>query len=204
MLLSLERPVDGWKILNGDPVIFGLLIDCLISPLGFEGIEAGLSLPKLIIAMQQAAVWGMTQEVDKFALSINKYIARRIFFRNPFTSDEQGAMDHNYYVFRSEELYRSWTLLEQFASLRSRIRSEELVALYSFIVPEDIMPALTADFADRFNQLLDLSLALRPLSPDMEFHSWWLKYFCNSGYLDYVWIKDENAMANALDLIFRS
>lgn len=204
MLFSLGRPPDGWSILHGDPVIFGLLLDCLISPLGFEGIEAGLSLPKLIITMQQAEIWGMTQEVEKLALSINKYIARRILYRNPFTSDAQGDMDHNYFVFRSEELYRSWMLLEQFSTLRCHIRTEELVALYSFIIPADIIPALTTDFQERFNQLLDLSLALRPLTPDIEFHSWWLKYFCSSGYLDYIWMRDEDAMANVLDLISRS
>lgn len=200
LLAGLERPATGWHLPNTDPNIFALVIECLVSASGFEGTEHGLNLVKLLVAAKQAIDWGMEREVTKFVATIRRYIARRLFFRNPHRPDLQGVMDHNYFVYRSEELYRAWKVVQSSRALQKFFVGAEFVSLYSLVVPLDIWPALTADFSDEFNQMIDFTSRLRVVPVEVTFHDWWLRFFRLAGYLDYEWMGD---VPSVLNMFFR-
>lgn len=199
LLAGLERPSTGWNLPNADPAIFSLVMECLISASGFEGTELGINLVKLLVATKQAADWGMEREVNKFVASIRRYVARRLFYRNPHRPDMEGVMDHNYFVYRSEEIYRAWKVVQSSRVLQKYFAGAEFVSLYGLVIPTDIWPALTAEFPDSFNQMIDFTARLRVVPTEMTFHDWWLRFFRLAGYLDYQWMPD---LPNVLNLFF--
>lgn len=138
--------------------------------------------------------------MTKFVSTTRRYIARRLFFRNPHRPDLQGIMDHNYFVYRSEEIYRAWKVVQSSRALQRFFIGAEFVSLYSLMVPMDIWPALTADFSDEFNQMIDFTARLRVVPCEVTFHDWWLRFFRLAGYLDYEWMND---VPSVLNMFFR-
>ncbi|CEJ82280.1 hypothetical protein VHEMI02357 [[Torrubiella] hemipterigena] len=183
-------PIRAWQINEIHPDVFGIIIECLMTPNGFEGGEAGLNLVIILEAAEQCEAWGMRPEVTKLLRSAHRYIARRIFFRNPFDSRSMVTLDHNYYKYRSEEIYRAWMLLDSSRSyVGQEITAEELALIYIFAIAEDIWPAITADFSSRFNELIDLCIATFRIRLNEEFEKCWFRYFVKAGFLDYSWLR---------------
>lgn len=172
-----------------------------MTPNGFEGGEAGLNLVIILEAAEQCEAWGMRPEVTKLLRSAHRYIARRIFFRNPFDSRSTVTLDHNYYKYRSEEIYRAWVLLDSSRSyVGQEITAEELALIYIFAITEDIWPATTADFSRRFNELIDLCIATFRTRLNEEFEKCWFRYFVKAGFLDYSWLRHSpTAMSMFID-----
>ncbi|TQV93784.1 hypothetical protein IF1G_07516 [Cordyceps javanica] len=230
LLLSLEQPPQGWVLSSStvDASIFALVIEALISPAGFDGTEPGLSLVKLALAARQAHDWGMEREVGKLVASFRRYVARRVFYRNPHRPDAQGVMDHHYFVHRSEDIFRAWRVLTTcspspsaassssfsgarverdvggdsgFTCLQRRLPPAELVCLYALAVPRDLWPALTAEFPDEFAAQIDRAARLRVVPEAVDYHDWWLRFFRLAGCLDFDWMAD---VPDVLNMFFRS
>ncbi|KAM3506926.1 hypothetical protein MY11210_007357 [Beauveria gryllotalpidicola] len=203
LLLHLERPPHGWVLSPLiDASIFALVLETLVSPSGFSGAEPGLNLVKLALAARQAADWGMHREVSLLVASFRRYVARRVFYRNPHRPDTHGVMDHHYFVHRSEEIFRAWRVLSAAPdALRRRLPPAELVCLYALAVPRDLWPALTAEFPDEFAALIDVSARLRVVPEEVDYHEWWLRFFRMAGCLDFDWMAD---VPDVLNMFFRS
>lgn len=184
-------------------------MDGLMAPQGFQGTEPGLNLVILLEAAEQCETWGMRQETNKLLMSAYRYIARRIFFRNPFDSRSMRDVDHNYHTYRSEEIYRSWKILDSSKSyVGQQLTAEEVAMFYVFAIPQDVWPATTADFSDRFNELVDLSASAVEDTLKQEFEKWWFRYIVKSGLLDYSWLQHSptamNLLVDHLELLGRS
>ncbi|KAJ6790052.1 hypothetical protein PWT90_03963 [Aphanocladium album] len=202
LLLNLERPPHGWVLSSTiDATIFALVMEALISPSGFDGTEPGLNLVKLTLAARQAHDWGMEREVAKLVASARRYVARRVFHRNPHRPDPSGAMDHHYFVHRSEDIFRSWRVLARAPrALQRSLPPAELVCLYALAVPRDLWPALTAEFPDEFASLIDYAARVRVVPEAVDFHDWWLRFFRRAGCLDFDWMAD---VPDVLGMLFR-
>ncbi|OAA54658.1 hypothetical protein ISF_08259 [Cordyceps fumosorosea ARSEF 2679] len=194
LLLSLERPPSGcWALSPSvvDPAVFALILEALVSPAGFDGTERGLSLVLLALAARQALDWGMHAEVAKLVASARRLVARRVFYRDPHAPDARGVMDHNYFVHRSEDIFRAWRVLTRSPpELQRCLPPAEMVCLYALAVPRDLWPALTAEFPDEFAALIDLSARLRVVPGEVDYHDWWLRFFRRAGCLDFDWMAD--------------
>ncbi|KAM3507957.1 hypothetical protein MY10362_001460 [Beauveria mimosiformis] len=203
LLLHLERPPHGWVLSPLiDASIFALVLETLVSPSGFSGAEPGLNLVKLALAARQAADWGMHREVSLLVASFRRYVARRVFYRNPHRPDTHGVMDHHYFVHRSEEIFRAWRVLSAAPdALQRRLPPAELVCLYALAVPRDLWPALTAEFPDEFAALIDVSARIRVVPEEVDYHEWWLRFFRMAGCLDFDWMAD---VPDVLNMFFRS
>ncbi|KAM0744698.1 hypothetical protein ACQRIT_000082 [Beauveria bassiana] len=203
LLLHLERPPHGWVLSPLiDASVFALVLETLVSPSGFSGAEPGLNLVKLALAARQAADWGMHREVALLVASFRRYVARRVFYRNPHRPDTHGVMDHHYFVHRSEEIFRAWRVLSAAPdALRRRLPPAELVCLYALAVPRDLWPALTAEFPDEFAALIDVSARIRVVPEEVDYHEWWLRFFRMAGCLDFDWMAD---VPDVLNMFFRS
>ncbi|PQK13281.1 hypothetical protein BB8028_0004g02120 [Beauveria bassiana] len=203
LLLHLERPPHGWVLSPLiDASVFALVLETLVSPSGFSGAEPGLNLVKLALAARQAADWGMHREVCLLVASFRRYVARRVFYRNPHRPDTHGVMDHHYFVHRSEEIFRAWRVLSAAPdALRRRLPPAELVCLYTLAVPRDLWPALTAEFPDEFAALIDVSARIRVVPEEVDYHEWWLRFFRMAGCLDFDWMAD---VPDVLNMFFRS
>lgn len=184
-----------------DASIFALVLEALLSPSGFHGTEPGLNLVRLALATSQALEWGMHREVDKLVATFRRYVARRLLFRNPHRPDASGAMDHNYFVYRSEEIFRAWRVLSRGSrELQGRLPPAEMVCLYGLAVPRDLWPALTAEFPDEFAGLIDFSARVRVVPEEVDFQDWWLRFFRLAGCLDLDWMGD---VPSVLDMFLR-
>lgn len=203
LLLNLERPPHGWVLsATVDATIFALVIESLIAPSPFDGTEPGLSLVKLLLAARQAHDWGMEREVAKLIGSARRYVARRVFYRNPHAPDAQGVMDHTYFVHRSEDIFRAWRVASRAPrSLQRLLPPAELVCLYTLAVPRDLWPALTAEFPDEFAALIDFSARIRVVPEEVDYHEWWLRFFRLAGCLDFDWMVD---VPDVLNMFFHN
>lgn len=188
LLLNLERPPQGWVLSSSvDATIFALVMEALVSPSGFDGTEPGLNLVKIALAACQAFDWGMDREVAKLIASFRRYTARRIFYRDPYRPDTQGAMDHNYFVYRSEEIVRAWRVLQSApGELQDELHPVGLGTLYTLAVPRDLWPALTAEFPEEFTAHIDMMTSLIPEA--VNYPDWWLRYHKNAGLLNFEWM----------------
>ncbi|KAL7792168.1 hypothetical protein V8C37DRAFT_410127 [Trichoderma ceciliae] len=192
-LTFLEQPPQGWSMPAVDPDIFTVLIECVYSTSGLHGTEPGLNLVKICFAITLAWKWGMSQERRKLRDTAYRYIVRKVLNFNPLIPGERGALDQNYYVYRSEELYRTWELTQQYHVLQKVLCQGDLIALYASVIPQDIWPALTANFKHEFAMLIDVSAAVRTNPAEVSFRNWWLRFFRLAGYLEANWLSAEAA-----------
>lgn len=188
LLTGLQRPAQGWVLPNIEAELFGLLIECLVSPTGFEGSETDINLVKLFAVTSLALEWQMGGEVTKLKNSIYRYLVKRILFNNPHHADYNQRLDHGYYMFRSEELYRAWEIASSSHVLSKIMNTGEFCLLYAQAIPQDIWPALTSQFDPVFETLLDVVLLRRERSPNDEFFFWFEKFFKQAGYLEFTWL----------------
>ncbi|KAH7310476.1 hypothetical protein B0I35DRAFT_411988 [Stachybotrys elegans] len=204
ILLNENTTPGGWNLPTVNAEVFGIFLEAVVSPSGFEGTEPGLNLVLLLNAFKLSIDWSMTNVVHKLHFSIRRYIAQRVFFRNPWTENAQqsAAMNDDYFIFRSEELYRAWQVVYQCNTLSSVLDPQTLVEVYIHTVPEEIWPALTADFSDVFNHMLDRLAAQQVVPPVIDHHAWWLRWFCESGYNGHPWFTEvPNIRENFFELV---
>lgn len=180
-------PPTGWVLRGVDPKVFALIIDCLMTINGFEGYERGLNLVLLLTAIRQCLSWGMTREIRKLIDTVRKYIPRRFFYRNPHLSDSSGVMNHNYFAYRSEEIYRTWKIIVDNAAMQVNggVSQPELVALYGLCIPDEMWPALMVNMDQQFVDHVEFTKRFRPVPPSIDFQDWWLYFFRLAGNLDY-------------------
>ncbi|KAK5996678.1 hypothetical protein PT974_02018 [Cladobotryum mycophilum] len=187
VLRTMRRPAEGWSLPNEDPNIFAIVLECVYSPSGFDGTESHINLVKLMLAIVMVKRWDMSAEFHKLEASVRRYIVRRVLFRNPFLPDPNHVMDHNYFVYRSEEIYRTWKLCKRFHTLNHIVSSSELISLYATTIPHDMWPALTTNFDGEFTSVMDVTASIRQFPAEDSFEDWWFRFFRMAGYLDYDW-----------------
>lgn len=190
LLRCLQRQAAGYVFPDVHWSLFALLMECLVSAYGFDGTEPGLTLVKLVSTLALALNWDMSREVHKLEKSIKTYIARRVLFRNPFHPDAGGNLDHSYYLFRSEEIYRTWNTVILSPTLEAFVPRKELIGLYIYCIPSEIWPALTTHFSQEFTLSLEFTIRLRAVPPEADFHEWWLTHFRRAGYIDHDWLPE--------------
>jgi hypothetical protein len=177
--------------INSD--IFTILIECVYSTSGLHGTEPELNLVKICFAITLAWRWGMTQERRKLRDTVYRYIVRKVMHYNPNLPDERGVLNHHHYIYRSEELYRTWELSQKYHAIHKILTQHDLIALYRSIIPQDIWPELTAHFKVEFTTLLEVSAAFRANSAEVGFQDWWLRFYRLAGYLEANWLSPDAA-----------
>lgn len=129
--------------------------------------------------------------VERLQLTIYRYIVRRMLHRNPHRSDPDGVMNVGYFVFRSEELYRTWQFVRSVPNMKHHLSAAEIVQLYYMTIPEDIWPALGNEFEQEFVHYLRFIRSLRNISPALEFRDFFLKWFIQAGLVTNDWMSLE-------------
>lgn len=176
-----------------DPDIFGFLLEILISPSGMIGTEPGMNLVIITAAMAMALAFGMGDEFNKLSWTFRRYLVQRLLYRNPYQPDIENILDHDYFVYRSEELYRSYRMVclhEQLASVLSPV---EIAILYWLVIPQDLWPALTDTFEDHFNWLIEFIALRHGVSPEHRFFDIYRELFREAGYLAPGWLRQPPA-----------
>ena len=148
-----------------EPGVFRIFVDILWSPHPMSGTEPELNLVKLVGAALIISDWSLVEQMDKVRTIIDRYIAVRIFNHNPWKSDPTHTLDHNYFVFRSEELYRAWLLIRNTPGMAAFLSERQIIELYILTVPDEMWPALMANFDDRFFTYVNQGLAQRAVLP---------------------------------------
>ncbi|KAM0257319.1 hypothetical protein ACHAQJ_004406 [Trichoderma viride] len=192
-LTFLEQPSQGWSMPGINPDIFTVLIESIYSTSGLHGTEPGLNLVKICFAITLAWKWGMQPERRKLRDTVYRYIVRKVMHYNPYLPDERGILNHNHYVYRSEELYRTWELAIKYHYIHKIVTQHDLTALYRSVIPQDMWPALTAHFKPEFMALLEVSAAVRANSAETGFQDWWLRFYRLAGYLEANWLSPDAA-----------
>lgn len=198
MLAATERPKQGWVFPRCDPKIFGIILESALTINGFDGTEGGINLVSLALAAAQCLDWNMETEAKKLISGIRKYLAKRAFYINPHDADWYTVVNQNHYVYRSEDLYRSWKVVNNHRTLSERMSPSEILTTYSVVIPEEIQPALTTEFCDEFNLLLDISMISRSGTPETEFLEWWVRIARLAGVLEYPWMLTDYDCFNAV------
>lgn len=199
-LTFVEPPAQGWSLPGVDPDIFSVLIECVYSTSGLDGTEPGLNLVKICYAITLAFKWGMSQELEKLQFTAYRYVVRKILRNNPTLPRQRGALDYSHYVYRSEEIYRTWELTRDHEIVESLFSENDMAALYTCAIPEGFWRSLTANFQREFLVLIDVYLSVRTVSPKMSFQSWWMYFFHMAGFPDARWL-DRDASARIFGLI---
>lgn len=139
----------------------------------FAGTEPGLNLPLLLSAYRLASDLEMDRETNLLGWSTMSYIVKRIFKVNPWNPPANVLLDHNYFTYRSEEIYRAWLLVRAFPQFQTDglLSEDDLVLLFVYTVPEDIWPALTVDFDDDFHARITELLNSLPEGPAPDFQA---------------------------------
>ncbi|KAM0464993.1 hypothetical protein ACHAPV_001985 [Trichoderma viride] len=194
-LTVFEPPPQGWSIPDVDPEIFTILIECVYTTSGFHGTESGLNLVKLCYAFNLAKKWWMMQDRAKLRSTTYRYIVRRILGYNPSVPEDCRDLDHSHYVYRSEELYRTWELSVKHKSIQKMLNEHDMIALYCCVIPQDLWPTLTARFKSDFMLLLNASASVRRNSAGVasavDYRRWWLHYYRLAGYRDASWLSPD-------------
>ncbi|KAH6610074.1 hypothetical protein Trco_000094 [Trichoderma cornu-damae] len=185
----MEQPPQGWSMPGVDPVIFVVLMDRVLATSELDGTEADLNLVKIFFAIALAEKWGMKEERNELRDAAYRYIVRRVLHSNPFLpDDESGVLDLSHFVYRSEELYRTWEAIQDYPVLQKILCESDLVGLYVRAIPQRFWVALTAHFKPEFSMLLHVAATVLTGRPEANFQHWWLRYFRMAGYLEADWL----------------
>ncbi|KAF7548534.1 hypothetical protein G7046_g8642 [Stylonectria norvegica] len=169
-----------------DADIFALLLESAVRGNAFNGTESGLNLPVLLFAFKLAVSFGMDREVNSLSVSIFRYIARRIMHINPWALLDDVTLDRDYFLFRSEEIYRSWLCLHSIHPTSNMIHPHELIVLYAYAVPAQHWDGLVDNFSPRFlDNVRSIAAELR--SPSNDFEARWLNFFRRSDHISVRW-----------------
>jgi hypothetical protein len=190
-----EVPLGHIRTIHADPDIFGFLMEILISPSGMNGTEPGINLVYLTGAMALSLSFGMDQEFDKLRATFRRYLAQRVLYRNPYQPDMENMLDHEYFVYRSEELYRAFKMVTQHPRLIAVFPPIDLAVLYWLVIPQDIWPAVTANFDDDFIQLIELVAIRTPEGPEHMFVNVYQQAIKEASYLSAGWMRQRPAPA---------
>lgn len=170
-------------------------MEILISPSGMNGTEPGINLVYLTGAMALSLSFGMNQEFDKLRATFRRYLAQRVLYRNPYRPDMENLLDHEYFVYRSEELYRAFQMVIQHPRLAAVFPPIELAVLYWLVIPQDIWPAVTPNFDDDFIQLIELVAIRAPEGPEHRFLNVYQQAIKEASYLSAGWMRQPPAPA---------
>ncbi|KAK1245458.1 hypothetical protein MKX08_005087 [Trichoderma sp. CBMAI-0020] len=194
-LTVFEPPPQGWSIPDIDPDIFTILIKCVHTASGLRGTEKKLNLIKLCYAFNLAKKWWMMQDRGKLRNTTYRYIVRRILGCNPNVPEDCRDLDYSHYVYRSEELYRTWELSVKHKSIQKMLTEHDMIALYCCVIPQDLWPVLTARFKPGFILFLNVSALARRNSAGVvsgvDYRRWWLHYYRLAGYRDASWLSPD-------------
>ncbi|KAL7944234.1 hypothetical protein V8C42DRAFT_358447 [Trichoderma barbatum] len=192
-LSFLEQPPQGWSMPGIDADNFAVLMECVYSTSGLQGTEGGLNLVKICFAYLLAWKWSMAEDRRKLRDTIYRYIVRKVLHHSPYHPRSQAVLDVDHFVYRSEELYRTWELAQQHPCLQKILNQGDLVSLYAIVVPEDLWTALNAHFTYDFRMQIDIAAASRTGSDEVNFQNWWLRFFRLAGYTEASWLTTEAA-----------
>ncbi|PON25809.1 hypothetical protein TGAM01_v205246 [Trichoderma gamsii] len=194
-LAVFEPPPQGWSIPDVNHEIFTILIGCVYTEFGFHGTKSELNLVKLCYAFSLAKKWGMAQDRRKLRDTTYRYIVRRILGHDPNVPEDSRNLDHSHYLYRSEELYRTWELSAKDRSTQKMLANHDMIALYCCVIPQDLWPELTARFKNEFILLLHVSAAARRnsagVASGVDYRRWWLHYYRLAGYQDASWLSPD-------------
>ncbi|KAL6868814.1 hypothetical protein ACO1O0_000135 [Amphichorda felina] len=183
-------PAFGLSSIRADPHIFGVLLEIVISHNGLTGTEAGINMVNITGAMAMALSFCMQAEFAKLTITFKRYIIQRVMYRNPHQPDMENILDHQYFVYRSEEIYRTWNMVNAHEALARILSPAELGAMYWIVIPYEIWPALTANFDDRFNNLIDI-IALQGNNAENHFAEVYRDAWDEAGYALPDWMNGQ-------------
>ncbi|KAI9158890.1 hypothetical protein HJFPF1_06892 [Paramyrothecium foliicola] len=196
-----QNPVGPDGTHNVDHIdhdIFNVLMQCLVSPGGFSGYEADMNLVKLVLALELSIKLDMENESQKLLYSLPTYMTRRIFYHDPHRPDFSGQLNEAYFVYRSEEIYRAFMVLmnSDVAELSEYIAETDLAKIYTLVIPEEMWPALTANFSAYFCQIIDSMPENAELPPAEEFPQHWWFRVRQTGIFHNTWVRDYPHLLN--------
>ncbi|KAM5381690.1 hypothetical protein ACJZ2D_002910 [Fusarium nematophilum] len=168
--------------------VFALLLETAMTANGFIGCENGLNLPLILSTLHVAMEHGMTREVENLTATIHRYICVRMFYHNPHDSPVVPNTDH--YLFRSEEIHRSWLILKShpLLSVQTHLIPRELTLLYAPLVPQRYWAAMAFDFEREFhNQVNEFVHKMSP-DPEGSFGEVYLLFLRRSGLGMHEWV----------------
>lgn len=183
----MQPATNPRHVVDIDPHVFGFLLEVLVSPSGLQGTEPGMNLVTLTAAMAMSISFGMEREFDKLSATLKRYIVQRVLHRNPHLPDPLGAMDHEYFVFRSEELYRAHCMISAHEGLAEVFNPVEIGTLYWLAIPRELWPALTADFDEDFSSSIDAIAQVEVGDPASRFSYLYKEAFRSAGYMTPGW-----------------
>lgn len=153
-----------------DLEVFGLLLEILHTPSGLTGTEEGINLVKLTSVLVLALYFFMWGEALKVSNTIKRYIVHRVLRYNAWNMDGEDVMlDHNYFRYRSDELYRTSKIQRDFPVVEAFINLRTVVELYVLAVPDEMWPALAVDFDADFFSWINQHVAQRVYYPEHAF-----------------------------------
>ena len=203
-VFALSR-YDWWRRHFANPVpthvrpihvnteIFGILMEVVTSVNGLTGTEGDINLVHITAAMAMALSFDMQAEFDKLVITFKRFIVQRVMYRNPFQPDMENILDHEYYVYRSEELYRAWSMVVLHEPLARILNPIEIASLYWLVIPGDLWPALTTNFDQQFNTIIDVIALQQPNGPEHHFNEIYQEAFEDAGYVVPAWMEQPPA-----------
>lgn len=122
-------------------------------------------------------------------LSARRYVLRQVLFRDPHRSDPERLMNDDYFVYRAQELYRAYMVIRTDDSVNRYITLGEIITIFAIAIPENLWPALTADFEEGFIALLRFYVTRAAVAESIP--EFFMDYFQKAGILDQAWFQAE-------------
>ncbi|KAF4976032.1 hypothetical protein FZEAL_7250 [Fusarium zealandicum] len=189
----LVRPMDGSfferNVPDLEPSIFVLLLETFMTSDGFIGTEEGLNLPLILATLLFALDHKMLREVATLYKTIGRYIAFRMFFHNPH-SPYAAPLTRGYFAYRSEEIYRSWSMTRIDPRLYAYINPSNLVVLYVLMVDHEMWSDLSVDFQVEFKDAINQHYEFIGRNPGGQFKDKYGEFFGQTGIGMHAWLQD--------------
>ena len=200
LLQVLERPLQGYILRHIHPDIFRLIHAVLCRDDTLDGTEPGVNLVSLAHAAVQAKEWDMHLERDHLVRSMRIYLARRVLRYNPHLEQAAPFLDSEYFMFRGEELYRTWIALDNDTVLKQIIAPRYVAETFWIAIPEMYWPALVTGFDRGFIVLIDEIASRSGRATMQSFDSWRAAAFELAGIVEEEVVIDDGQ--GALSAVF--
>lgn len=144
-----------------DPLIFGLLLEIVLTSDGLGGVEPGASLAMILASLHMAIHFNFWRHYNKFGQSLKAHIQRRFFKVNPWTEVEgspRGLQTILYMALEVDEAFQTYRQAVQHSTIISDLVDENrFVWMVAAAVPgwayQHIRPKLSLEFVSELSEL---------------------------------------------------